>query len=304
VPESRRNEVLQILEDGLQDISVSRPKAKIPWGIPVPGDNEQIMYVWFEALANYVTTLGYPDGPDMRYWPANIQVVGKDITRFHALIWPAMLLAADLPVYKTLYVHGFVTMDGKKMSKSIGNVVSPLEILRDYGVDAMRYYFLRHIPSHDDGDFTWAKFEAAYNNELGNDLGNLVQRVAKMIHRYQDGVIGDVPPPEHDTGPYHDALEELRFDKALDYTWGLIRGLNQYLEEERPWELAKDPAEADHVREIIAYVVSSILQVSALLHPFMPQAAASIHSIFKDGVVTSYDGVLFPRKELHTPPRS
>ncbi len=302
VPESRKNEVLSMLDGGLKDISISRPKSKIPWGIGVPGDDDQVMYVWFEAVINYLSVLGYPDHDDVnRYWPADVQVIGKDITRFHAIIWPAMLLGLEMPPPLTLYVHGFVTMNGKKMSKSIGNVISPVEILADYGVDAMRYYFLRHIPSHGDGDFSWPKFEAAYNNELGNDLGNLVQRVSKMILRYQDGVIGDIPEPEHDTGPYHEALDELRFDQALEYVWGLIRGLNQYLEAEKPWELAKDPEQADHIREIFAYVVSSLLQISGLLHPFMPRTAATMSSIFIDGVVKNFDGVLFPRKELHVP---
>lgn len=300
VPVARRNEVRTLLNEGLHDISISRPKSKIPWGVEVPGDKDQVMYVWFEALINYLSVLGYPSSDDVdRYWPANYQVVGKDITRFHAVIWPAMLLGLELPLPEVLYVHGFVTMNGRKMSKSIGNVVSPLEILSDYGVDAMRYYFMRHIPSHGDGDFTWEKFEAAYNGELGNDLGNLVQRVSKMIHRYQDGVIGDIPEPEHDTGPYHQAFDELRFDKALEYTWGLIRGLNQYLEAEKPWELAKSKDEQEHIREIFAYVVGSLMQITSLLHPFMPRTAATINAMFKDGVVNSAEGVLFPRKELH-----
>ena len=255
VPKVHKNEIMRLLTDGLEDISISRPKTKIPWGIPVPNDSDQTMYVWFEALMNYITMLGYPDGADMKkFWPADVQVVGKDITRFHAAIWPAMLLGLDLPVQNNLYVHGFITMDGKKMSKSTGNVVAPLEIVSEYGADATRYYFLRHIPSYGDGDFSWEKFEAAYNGEIGNELGNLVQRVAKMIKQYQDGAIGEIPADEHDEGPYHEAIEDFRFDKALDYVWGLIRGLNQYLEEQKPWEISKT-GEADHVQEILAYCV-------------------------------------------------
>lgn len=301
VPEVHKNEVLQLLKDGLEDISVSRPHAKIPWGIPVPGDNSQTMYVWFEALMNYITLLGYPDGEDMEtYWPANVQVIGKDITRFHAAIWPAMLLGLGLPTAQNLYVHGFITIDGKKMSKSVGNVVAPLEIVSNYGADATRYYFLRHIPSYGDGDFSWQKFEAAYNGEIGNELGNLVQRIAKMIKQYQDGIIGELPGDEHDEGPYHEALEDFKFDRALDYVWVLIRGLNQYLEEQKPWQLAK-AGEDEHVREILAYCVNSTLQIAKLLEPFMPESAAAMKSIFADGVISNYEGVLFPRIHNHTP---
>ncbi len=165
VPKTRRNEILSVIKDGLEDISVSRPKEKIPWGIHVPGDDTQTMYVWFEALMNYITVLGYPDGDDFnKYWPADVQVIGKDIIRFHAAIWPAMLLALELPLPKNLYVHGFITMNGETMSKSVGNVVSPRELIDKYGSDATRYYLLRHIPSYNDGDFSWDKFETAYTS--------------------------------------------------------------------------------------------------------------------------------------------
>jgi methionyl-tRNA synthetase len=179
VPDTRRNEILSVLKEGLDDISVSRPKNKIAWGIPVPGDTAQVMYVWFEALMNYITVLGYPEHADFKaFWPANTQVVGKGILRFHAAIWPAMLLALDIPLPTTLYVHGYVTVGDKKMSKSLGNSVSPHDIIEKLGVDAFRYFFLRHIPSYGDGDFTWERFEAVYNSELANELGNAVQRTA------------------------------------------------------------------------------------------------------------------------------
>ena len=197
IPQTRRNEILSVLDQGLEDISISRPKDKISWGILVPGDKTQVMYVWFEALMNYLTVLGYPEHEDFKnYWPANVQIIGKDIIRFHAAIWPAMLLALELPLPKQLYVHGFVTADGKKMSKSLGNVINPFEVVNSYGVDAFRYYMLRHIPSYDDGDFSWQKFDEAYNNELANELGNLVQRIIAMTLKYVDGRLDDIPPGE------------------------------------------------------------------------------------------------------------
>src|SRR3990167_5867575 len=199
VPTSRKNEILSVINQGLQDISISRPKNKIPWGIPVPGDDTQTMYVWFEALMNYITVIGYPEHQDFKkYWPADVQVIGKDILRFHAAVWPGMLLGLSLPLPKMLYVHGFVTSGGQKMSKSLGNVIDPLEIVNKYGVDAFRYFFLRHIPSYGDGDFTWGLIEAAYNNELADQLGNAVSRTAAMITKYQNGIIGDTPPPQQD----------------------------------------------------------------------------------------------------------
>ena len=156
VPDSRKNEILSLLKSGLDDISISRPVDKLAWGVKVPGDDKQIMYVWFEALLNYITVLGYPEHEDFaNYWPANVQVIGKDILRFHAAIWPGLLLALGQPLPKLLYVHGFVNVDGQKMSKSLGNAVDPKEVIAEYGSDAFRYFFMRHIPSYEDGDFTW-----------------------------------------------------------------------------------------------------------------------------------------------------
>ncbi|HEU0266193.1 MAG TPA: methionine--tRNA ligase, partial [Candidatus Saccharimonadaceae bacterium] len=203
VPEFRKKEFLELMKDGLKDVSISRPRKSLTWGVPVPGDDSQVMYVWLDALANYITVIGYPDHQEWQeYWPADVQVIGKDILRFHAGIWPPMLLGLGLPLPKKLLVHGFVNVGGAKMSKTVGNVVDPNEIIDTYGVDAFRYFFARHIPTQDDGDFTWEKFENAYNTELANDLGNAVQRVASMVTRYQAGVVGDAPAGEHDLEPY------------------------------------------------------------------------------------------------------
>ena len=298
VPESRRNEILSLIKSGLEDISISRPKEKVGWGIPVPGDTKQNMYVWFEALMNYITVLGYPEHDDFKkFWPANVQVIGKGILRFHAAIWPAMLMALKLPLPQTLYVHGYVTVDDKKMSKSLGNSVSPNEIIEKYGTDAFRYYFLRHIPSYGDGDFSWAAFEAAYNNELANELGNAVQRTAAMIIKYQKGLIGDIPPAEHDVAQYETALSECRFDRSLDEVWEQVRGLNQYIDEEKPWEIAKS-GDDDHLREVLAYQASALLEIADLLEPFMPDAATKIRNVFIEGIIRPIDGTLFPKHEV------
>ena len=307
VPEFRKKEFLALIGNGLQDVSVSRPRKNLSWGVAVPDDDSQVMYVWLDALSNYITVIGYPDRTEewQSFWPADVQVVGKDILRFHAGIWPAMLMALDLPLPKVLLVHGFINVNGAKMSKSLGNGVGPSDIVPHYGVDAFRYYFLRHVPTQEDGDFTWEKFEAAYNGELGNDLGNLVQRVAKMVLSYQAGVIGDAPQAEHDMGPYRTAMESFNFDRALAEVWQTIRSLNQYIERVQPWQVAKkrdkDPEAEAHLSEILAYACGTLLQVADMLTPFLPQTADNIRGLFASGVVPQELAPLFPRVYIHTP---
>lgn len=297
IPATRKHEILQVFKDGLEDISISRPAEKISWGIPVPGDETQVIYVWFEALMNYITVLGYPEHADFKkFWPANVQVIGKDILRFHAAIWPGILLGLGLPLPKTLYVHGFITSEGKKMSKTLGNVVHPQDVINEYGADVFRYYFLRHIPSYEDGDFSWERLHRAYNNELGNELGNAVQRTAAMIKQYENGIIGHTPPSEHDQAEYIQALEDCRFDRALDEVWEQVRGLNQYIEEAKPWEIAKSD-DKDHLREVLAYQVSCLLEIAEMIAPFMPETAVKIRHVFEEGVVRPLEGTLFPRKD-------
>ena len=297
VPEKRKNEIVSLIREGLDDISISRPVKKLPWGIPVPGDKTQVMYVWFEALMNYITVLGYPDGEDFKkFWPTDLQIVGKDNLRFHAAIYPAMLLSAGLPVLKRLLVHGHLTVDGKKMSKTIGNIVNTEEVVKKYGVDAFRYYFLRKVTSYDDGDFSWEQFEQAYNNELANELGNAVQRLSAMIVKYQKGVIGNLPDATHDTGAYEEALEQCRFDRALDVVWTQVRGVNQYIDEEKPWEIAKQGDE-EYLREVLAQAASDLLEIADLLVPFLPDTAAKIKSVFEGGIVRPLDSILFPKLE-------
>ncbi len=298
VPASRKNEILAVLGRGLEDISFSRPKDKIPWGIEVPGDPKQMMYVWVDALINYLSAVGYPAAGYEKWWPADLQVLGKDILRFHAAIWPAMLLASGLPMPKVIYAHGFITIGGKKMSKSLGNAVDPLNLASKYGVDAFRYYILHEIPGNEDGDFSQERLDAVYNGDLANDLGNLVQRTAAMVSQYQKGVVGEIPPHSHDVKAYHRAIENYRLDRAIDEIWQLVRGLNQYVDEEKPWELAKardnDP---EHLGEVLGYLVSNVLQVGRLLRPFLPETATKIEKTFEGGVVNTEIGVLFPKSE-------
>ena len=292
-PKTRRNEILALFDKGLEDISISRPKQKIKWGIDVPGDPSQVMYVWFEALMNYITVLGYPEHPDFKqFWPANIQIVGKDIIRFHAAIWPAMLLSLGLELPENLYAHGFIEVDNKKMSKSLKNVIAPKEIIDKHGVDAYRYYFLRHIPSSSDGNFTWDNFEEVYNSELANELGNLVQRTASMIQKYLDYNVPEQIPPEHDINNYETALDEFRIDQAIEEVWKQVRGLNQYIEETKPWAIYKEN-DPDHLREIFSYLVSSILEIADLLEPFMPETSDKITKLFCGSKIPKEIEILF-----------
>lgn len=302
IPDTRRNEILEVIKEGLDDISISRPSGSIDWGIAVPGDKTQVMYVWFEALMNYITVLGYPEHQDFKdFWPANVQVIGKDILRFHAAIWPGMLLALGLPLPKSLYVHGFINAEGgMKMSKTLGNVVDPMKVIDEYNTDVLRYYLLRHIPSYDDGEFSNKRLLEVYNSELANELGNAVQRTLAMVQQYQGGVIGDIPPSQHDVAQYQQAMDLCRFDRALEEVWEQVRGLNQYIEEAKPWVIHKQ-GDAEHLREILAYQVSNLLEIAELLTPFMPETALTIRNIFEKGVIQPIEGTLFPRREIVKP---
>ncbi len=296
VPASRRNEILALLSRGLEDISISRDVKKLSWGVPVPGDKAQVMYVWFDALPNYVSALGYPDGEELKkFWPADVHIIGKDILRQHVALWPAMLMSAGMPLPKTVYAHGFISSGGHKMSKSLGNVIAPQDVIDRYGLDALRYYLLHEIPSDGDGDFSWERMESVYNTDLANDLGNLVQRVAVMIEKYYGGFVGEVPGHSHDYQAYTEAMEVYRFDKALWEVWELIRGLNGYLEEEKPWVLAK--TDTEQLRAVLSHAVADLTLIATLLLPFLPVTSEKILQTFADGKVHRDVGLLFPKSD-------
>jgi methionyl-tRNA synthetase len=288
-PESRRNEVVQFIKQGLEDFSVSRPNKG--WGIPWPGDKEQVVYVWFDALVNYLVVAGYPE--ETGWWPANLHLVGKNIIKFHCVYWPAMLMSAGLPLPKQVFAHGFFTVDGQKISKSLGNAINPVELAGTYGVDALRFYLLREIRFGGDGEFSHERFKQVYQSELADDLGNAVQRVASMVARYMGGATGDIPKASHDVGLVHQAMAELRLDKALDELWVHVRSINQYIEEEKPWELAKsDPSQ---LAIVLQQAVADLLHVAELLLPFIPATSERIVQTFEGGTIHSEVGILFPK---------
>lgn len=289
LPEFRKKEMLALLEES-PDVSISRPKSQLDWGVPVPGDENQVMYVWMDALANYITVLGYPENDISDWWPATAEFVGKDILRFHSIIWPAMLIGLKLPFPKALVSHGMVLSNGQKMSKSIGNVVEPMEVIEKHGLEAFRYYFLRHIDTFDDSDFTWEKFENAYNNELANDLGNLVQRLATMIHK--NNIEIKIEDREL-AAEYLELMNNFEFSKAFDYVWERIQNINRKIDEEKPWMLAKS-GEVEKLSLCLNGLANELLFANKMLLPFLPETATKIADVF-GGEVTPPEQPLFPK---------
>ena len=294
VPAGRRADVLGMLRQGLRDFSVSRVvRADIErWGIPVPVDDEQVLYVWFDALTNYLTAIGFPDDNAMfeHYWPANAHVIGKDITRFHCLYWPAMLMSADLPLPEQVAVHSFLTLEGQRISKTTGNIIDPIALVDAVGVDAVRYYLLRTLSFASDGDFSRAGLLQHYNDELGNDLGNLLNRVVSMIQRYRGGTIPTAKTQGLLEQDLQRVAEEVRLlapialnswdiGGALSSIWNLVKRANQYLEQSEPWKLArhKDQLEQQERLDTVLYSAAEAIRLSAiLLAPFIPSSSNRI----------------------------
>jgi methionyl-tRNA synthetase len=332
-PESARNEVISFLEGGVSDLSISR--STFDWGIPVPWDTDQVVYVWFDALLNYATAVGLTDEASSdggkkfaQTWPADVHLVGKDILRFHAVIWPAMLMAAGLDVPKKVFAHGWLLVGGEKMSKSKLTGIAPKDITDHFGVDAFRYYFLRAIPFGTDGSFSWEDMSARYTSELANDFGNLASRSAAMIEKYCGGVL---PAVSKDAG-LEDALKQtvLTADAAmcaLDFQGGIVaimdfcKKVNGYVTEKEPWILAKDPSNKEVLEEVLYNTAESLRALAVLLNPLMPDTceilwqslgaqptlgdlnAQTISSVAKwgqlpKGAVVTKTPVLFPRLEV------
>ncbi|MFH1218661.1 MAG: class I tRNA ligase family protein [Candidatus Peregrinibacteria bacterium] len=288
LPLSRKHEMLNIIgEEGLRDVSFSRPKNVLPWGIDVPDDDSQVIYVWGDALTNYITAIDYENEGDLfgKFWPCDAHIIGKDILRFHAGIWPAMLLSACVELPKALYVHGFITGEGQKMSKSIGNVIDPLEYVEKYGIDALRYYLMREIPTTDDGDFSQSRFEELYNSELANGVGNMVNRVVIMTEKYAGG---KAPAKTDGKGvkdevlklvaDYERAIGDFDLKKACEAVVGLVDFGNKYIDDKKPWEMMKevDSDGAKEVPEVLYNLLEVLRYLVILLLPIMPETAAKI----------------------------
>lgn len=297
-PESRKNEILNVLRHGLEDVSFSRPSRDLKWGIPVPNDKTQTMYVWADALTNYISAIGYYGSTRSvevskfkKWWPADVEVLGKDNLRFHAAIWPGMLLSMGLPLPKSLWVHGFITSGGQKMSKTIGNVVDPFEVVNKYGADAVRYYLLREVSYGEDGDFTYEKFEKRYNADLAKGLGNLVSRVLTLARETK---VKNVKNKMFDKEIarvikiIEKSLSSFRFSDAISSIWHLISVGDKYIDDKKPWLL---PRQSKEFKEIVGSLLFLISEIGRLLVLFLPETSEKISKAIKSGKST----ILFPR---------
>ena len=305
-PRTRYNEALSFLRSGLRDVPLSRHK--LTWGVPVPWDPEHVFYVWFDALLNYYSALSYAPPPagtsapgeplpgpsgkvaregevageDLteRFWPASYHVIAKDILRFHAIYWPALLMAAELELPERIFVHGYLLMDGEKMSKSLGNVLDPFAVIERFGADALRFYLLRDVPFGQDGSVSTEAFEQRYSSELANDFGNLASRTLAMLVRYRDGVVPASPPdpalaPDFDglTARVEELIGRAELTLALEEIWQRVRRLNRYVEEQAPWQLAKDDARAGDLDRVLGTLAEGLRVVTVLLWPYLPESS-------------------------------
>lgn len=290
-PESRRNEVLSFLEQGLEDVAISRPNVK--WGIPLPWDNTQTVYVWIEALCNYVSALDYPDGERFKiFWPADVHLVGKDIVRFHCVIWPALLEAVGLPWPKEIFAHGFFTIDGQKISKSLGNVIDPNDLVMKFGSDAVRYFLLREIPFGEDGDFSLSKLEARYDGDLANGLGNLFSRVLTLVASNLGGKVPEILESPRKFDEVDKLTTEFKFHEALVRIWEEVAWANKYIDETKPWESAKKNPKL--FGEVMSNLVALLSEIGKKLAPYMPETSEKIRSTLSAEKIEKPEP-LFPR---------
>jgi methionyl-tRNA synthetase len=286
-PVVRRNEILGLLREGLQDVSFTR--ANLKWGVLSPVEPHQTIWIWPDALTNYISAMGYgsDEAKFRRWWPADVHIIGKDITRFHCTIWPAMLLALGLPLPKMVFAHGFISVEGEKMSKTRGTMIEPAAVLEKYTADVLRYYLMREVPFNGDGDFSWARVEQRYNADLANDLGNLVNRTLSMIGRYRQGAVPNAgradaldddlrATAERTVASYQERMNELDYSAALERTWASVSRANRYVEESKPWALAKDAAQTARLNSVLYNLAESVRLISVLVSPFMPTTAQQI----------------------------
>ena len=288
VPEARKNEIVSFIESGLQDVSISR--AGLEWGIPVPGDPDHVFYVWFDALINYISVLGFPDesGLFAQYWPADVHLIGKDITRFHCIMWPSMLMSAGIELPKTIIGHGFISFKGERMSKTLGNIVEPLDAAKNYGPDSLRYYLAREVVFGKDGDFSWEQFIQRYNSELANDLGNLLSRTCGMLKQYFGGRIPAGTSWNSDAArrlkaesgeaetAYFEAMDGYEIHNGISEAFRIIRAANRYIEERAPWALMKKSGGKDEAGVVLFEVSEVLRRVALLIYPFIPAKAQDI----------------------------
>jgi methionyl-tRNA synthetase len=283
-PDFRRNEALSFIRGGLKDVSLSR--SKLSWGVPLSWDRDQVMYVWFDALLNYYTALGYArEGEDLtdKFWPASWHILAKDILKFHAVYWPAFLMAAGLEPPQRMFIHGYLLMGEKKMSKSLGNVLDPFEVIERFGADALRYYCFREVSFGQDGSISTAGFESRYESELANDFGNLASRTLAMVSRYRDGVVPEAQADATLTtdfdglvGRVSGLLDEAQIGQALEEIWVLVRRLNRYVEESQPWVLAKSPEDSARLDQVLYGLIEGLRVLTLLLHPYLPNSSATL----------------------------
>ncbi len=284
-PEGRKKEMLAFLKEGLEDISVSRSKEVLPWGITVPGDEAQVIYVWVDALSNYITALGYGREEEKfrKYWPADVHCIGKDILRFHALIWPGILLSLGLPLPKNIFVHGHITSEGRKMSKTLGNVINPFDLLSRHKTDAVRYYLLREIPSLGDGDYSEERFRERYNADLADGIGNLTARVVAMAKKKNLLNVAEerksdlLPTLEKKEKEIGDLIEEFRLSEALSVIWEVIHFADGYIEKKRPWEESSESEEA--IKDLLVILKFLVTQLDF----FLPDTSEKIRNQLETG---------------------
>lgn len=289
VPHTKLNEIKAFVERGLNDFSISRLKTKMPWGIAVPGDESQVMYVWFDALVNYVSCLGYPDQKYSDWWPG-LQVCGKDNLRFQSAMWQAMLMSADILPSEKVLIFGFITVDGQKMSKSMGNVINPYELVEKYGVDATRYFLLAEMNPFDDGDFSYEKFEKRYDADLANGLGNLASRVSNLLEKNEIEVDLVAGSDQKLITEYNEKMDIFSFDEALKLIWSALRDGDKQLTDKTPWKLT----DKQEIKEVLEPIAQNILNAVTLLVPFMPGIAENIIAQFTEKQIKK-GSPLFPR---------